>query len=160
MNKYESYIKICVWIITQEGFLPVDVQVKSRKREIVFTRQLAMYFARRFTRASFSLIGSYFSKDHATVLHACKTVSNLIDTDRMIRAKVKDYEIQLRRLQESPVRRMLIFRVYPMTRFAYLKVKTPEEITLFAIQGARAEDITREIVKTIRYEKYFSKFNN
>ena len=51
------------------------LQSKTRKRHIVQARQLAMFFAKKFTKASLASIGSQIGKrDHATVLHACKTV--------------------------------------------------------------------------------------
>ena len=54
------------------------LQSKTRKRHIVQARQLAMYFAKKYTKASLASIGSHIGKrDHATVLHACKTVDNL-----------------------------------------------------------------------------------
>ena len=62
------------------------LQSRTRKREIVQARQLAMYFAKQFTKAPLSIIGLQCgNKDHATVLHACKTVSNLIETDKQFR---------------------------------------------------------------------------
>lgn len=69
--------------------IPSDVlQVKTRKRDIVEARQVAMYLAKRNTKESLAQIGSNIGrKDHATVLHACKTVENLIETDRSFRDK-------------------------------------------------------------------------
>ncbi len=72
--------------------IPIDlVQSKTRKRDVVQARQLAMYFAKKYTKASLSSIGSQIGKrDHATVLHACKTVRNLSETDRVFRGYVED----------------------------------------------------------------------
>ena len=59
------------------------LQSKTRKRHIVQARQLAMFFAKKLTKASLASIGSQIGKrDHATVLHACKTVDNLAETDK------------------------------------------------------------------------------
>ncbi len=67
------------------------LQSKTRKRHIVQARQLAMYFAKRLTKASLTSIGSQIgSRDHATVLHACKTVNNLSETDRQFRVYVEE----------------------------------------------------------------------
>jgi len=56
---------------------------KSRKREIVQARQIAMYLAKKHTEYSLSRIGEVLGKkDHATVLHACKTVKNQMDYDK------------------------------------------------------------------------------
>jgi chromosomal replication initiator protein len=69
---------------------------KTRKREIVQARQLSMYFAKKITKASLSVIGLQCgNKDHATVLHACKTIENLRQTDRNIRAMVEELEKKL-----------------------------------------------------------------
>ena len=57
--------------------------VKNRKRHVVQARQLAMFFGKKFTKASLANIGSQIGdRDHATVLHACKTVDNLVTTDK------------------------------------------------------------------------------
>ncbi len=66
---------------------------KTRKRNIVQARQLSMYFSKQHTKASLTAIGLQCgNKDHATVLHACKTVQNLIDTDKEFRSYVDDLE--------------------------------------------------------------------
>jgi len=78
--------------------LPVDVlNAKTRKREIVQARQIAMYFSKTLTKASLSSIGSVIgNKDHATVLHACKTVNNLMETDKRFKAQVDDIQKKLK----------------------------------------------------------------
>ncbi|HPW66001.1 MAG TPA: chromosomal replication initiator protein DnaA [Salinivirgaceae bacterium] len=66
---------------------------KTRRREIVQARQVAMYFAKKLTKESLASIGTTIGgKDHATVLHACKTVSNLMETDRSFREDVLELE--------------------------------------------------------------------
>lgn len=72
------------------------LQSKTRKRHIVQARQLAMFFAKKFTKASLASIGSQIGKrDHATVLHACKTVENLTSTDKQFRKYVEDLSKKL-----------------------------------------------------------------
>ena len=72
------------------------LQSKTRKRHIVQARQLAMFFAKKFTKASLASIGSQIGKrDHATVLHACKTVDNLSSTDKQFRKYVEDLSKKL-----------------------------------------------------------------
>ncbi|WP_454948416.1 chromosomal replication initiator protein DnaA [Capnocytophaga leadbetteri] len=66
---------------------------KTRKRNVVQARQLAMFFSKKYTKSSLSTIGSQIGqRDHATVLHACKTVENLIETDREFKKYVSDLE--------------------------------------------------------------------
>ncbi|OFY83747.1 MAG: chromosomal replication initiation protein DnaA [Bacteroidetes bacterium RIFCSPLOWO2_12_FULL_35_15] len=64
--------------------LPLELlKSKTRKREVVQARQIAMYFAKSMTKSSLATIGLHCGgKDHATVLHACRTVNNLMDTDK------------------------------------------------------------------------------
>jgi len=78
--------------------IPVDqIQSKTRKREIVQARQVAMFFSKNLTKSSLATIGSQIGgKDHATVLHACKTVNNLIDTDKRFRLQVDEIEKKLK----------------------------------------------------------------
>lgn len=72
--------------------IPIDdVQSKTRKRDVVQARQLAMFFAKKYTKASLASIGSQIGKrDHATVLHACKTVKNLTETDKIFKGYYDD----------------------------------------------------------------------
>lgn len=70
---------------------------KTRKREIVQARQIAMYFAKNMTKYSLAVIGaSIGNKDHATVLHACKTINNLIDTDKKFKNELQEIEKRLK----------------------------------------------------------------
>ena len=72
------------------------LQSKTRKRHIVQARQLAMFFAKKLTKASLASIGSQIGKrDHATVLHACKTVDNLTMTDKQFKKYVEDLHKKL-----------------------------------------------------------------
>ncbi len=69
------------------------IHSKTRKREIVQARQLAMYFSKNYTKSSLAAIGSKCGKkDHATVLHACKTVRNLSETDRNFKKYVEELD--------------------------------------------------------------------
>lgn len=72
------------------------LQSKTRKRHIVQARQLAMFFAKKYTKASLASIGSQIGKrDHATVLHACKTVDNLAETDKQFKKYIEDLSKKL-----------------------------------------------------------------
>ena len=69
---------------------------KTRKRQIVQARQIAMYMSRNLINCSLSTIGSEIGgKDHATVLHACTTVNDLMSTDKVFRQYVTDIEKML-----------------------------------------------------------------
>jgi chromosomal replication initiator protein len=70
---------------------------KTRKREIVQARQLSMFFSKKLTKSSLAAIGLHCgNKDHATVLHACRTVNNLIETDKQFKVYVDEIEKKIR----------------------------------------------------------------
>jgi chromosomal replication initiator protein len=69
---------------------------KTRKREVVQARQISMYFSKKMTKSSLASIGAHCGgKDHATVLHACRTVNNLQETDKHFRKYLEDLEKKL-----------------------------------------------------------------
>ena len=75
---------------------PEVLQSKTRKREIVQARQLAMYFCKNYTNASLAYIGKQIGrKDHTTVLYACKAVADLLETDRTFRSQVEELQQKL-----------------------------------------------------------------
>lgn len=75
------------------GLSVEEMNSKTRKRNIVQARQLAMFFSKEHTRASLTTIGLQCgNKDHATVLHACKTVKNLLETDKEFRTYYDDLD--------------------------------------------------------------------
>jgi chromosomal replication initiator protein len=72
-----------------------DIQSKSRKREIVQARQFAMYFAKKITNKPYAEIGKNIgNRNHATVLHACKTIDGLKSIDKEFGKFYKDLEIE------------------------------------------------------------------
>ena len=69
----------------------------SRKRTIVQTRQVAMYFVKKYTDLSLAQIGTHCGdKDHATVLHACRTIENTKDINKVFKDQLEDIDKILR----------------------------------------------------------------
>jgi chromosomal replication initiator protein len=69
------------------------IQSASRKREIVQARQVAMYFIKKHTELSLSQIGIQVgNRNHATVLHACNTVKDLVEVDKGFNSDIKEIE--------------------------------------------------------------------
>ncbi len=79
------------------GFTKETLLSKTRKREIVQARQIAMYLCRNMTGASLDFIGHQMGgKNHATVLYACNTVCDLMATDKSFRQYIGDLEKKLK----------------------------------------------------------------
>jgi len=77
-----------VWGIRKE-----DMQIRTRKRAIVEARQVAMWWRIRNTKATLTEIADVNGHlDHATALHAKKTVENLMEVDLAFRKKVEMVE--------------------------------------------------------------------
>ena len=74
------------------------IHTKSRKREVVQARQIAMFLAKSYTDFSTAKIGTLIgNKDHATVLHACKTIKELREVDKAFRAEIDDIQASLKK---------------------------------------------------------------
>lgn len=65
----------------------------ERTREVAIARQIAMYLAKQLTKIPLTAIGlALGGRNHATVLHSCKTISNLMETDQSFKLQVEDLE--------------------------------------------------------------------
>lgn len=80
-------------------YLKIDKELfdsSKRTREVAQARQIAMYLSKKHTKSPLAAIGAAIGgKNHATVLHACKTVGNLLETDKLFAQAVEDIEKQL-----------------------------------------------------------------
>lgn len=80
------------------GLETATIHTKSRKREVVQARQIAMYLAKNHTDFSTAKIGALIGhKDHATVLHACKTIKELKEVDKSFRAEIDEIQAALKK---------------------------------------------------------------
>jgi chromosomal replication initiator protein len=67
------------------------VRGKTRKREVVRARQIAMYFCKKLTQNSLKTIGLHFGgRDHSTVIHANNTVEDQMETDEQFKSTVEE----------------------------------------------------------------------
>lgn len=72
---------VCEYLNVPEN----KVRDKTRKKEIVMARQLSMYFAKEFTKASLKTIGLHFGgRDHSTVIHACNSIEASLKDDSQL----------------------------------------------------------------------------
>ncbi len=81
--------KVCAhYNVTQAG-----VMSRSRKREFVAARQLAMYFAQKYTKMPASRIGLLVgNRDHSTVIHSCNTIAQRLQIDKAFVEEVTEIE--------------------------------------------------------------------
>ncbi len=102
----KAYVKVSCREITIDqiidtvcGYFNIDrerLNSTERRRDIAQARQIAMYLAKQHTKSPLTVIGAAVGgRNHATVLHACKVVSDLIETDKSFRATVEQIESAL-----------------------------------------------------------------
>ena len=73
-----------------------DFYSTKRTKEVALARQLAMYFSKEYTSLSLKAIGQAVGgKSHATVLHAVKTISNFLETDKEFRIELENIKAKL-----------------------------------------------------------------
>ena len=66
-----------------------DLQSKSRKKNIAFPRQISMYLARKYTEQGLMEIGRAFNRDHSTVLHSVRVITEAMSRNGSIRGQVE-----------------------------------------------------------------------
>ncbi len=70
-----------------------DIKGESRRQDIARARQLVMFFSKKMTKNSLSVIGSFLGgKKHTTVMHACKVIEDLISLDKIFLDQVSSIE--------------------------------------------------------------------
>jgi len=94
-------VKVAAELVAEHYNLTIaQLKTRSRLRDVVVPRQLAMFLVRETLggEVSYDVIGAYFNRDHATAIYACRTIKDLIQTDKTI-ASVADkllYEYALK----------------------------------------------------------------
>ncbi len=72
-----------------------DMTSKQRPQNIAFPRQVAMYLCRELTGQSLPSIGNAFGRNHATVIHAHRSVGGKMKTDAGLRQAILSLQQRL-----------------------------------------------------------------
>jgi chromosomal replication initiation ATPase DnaA len=75
--------------------IPHHLRAGARDQRTVFCRQLAMHLCRRLTGTSFTLIGSYFGRDHSTCIYACSLIERRAQQDPAFRQFIQQLQGQI-----------------------------------------------------------------
>jgi len=65
-----------------------ELRSKCRKREVAFPRQVAMYLSRKFTDQALADIGRAFNRDHSTVVHSVRVITDSINRNTSVRGQI------------------------------------------------------------------------
>ena len=88
------------------NYFNVNCNQLGRKSNIIIPRQMAMYYIRKNIEISYQEIGKLFKtngnkgKNHATIIHACRTIENLIEFDSEIKTYNKDLSEHCKRISK------------------------------------------------------------
>ena len=94
-------VNVTIEMITKNvcSYLKVDenkIRDKTRKKEIVLARQIAMYLAKELTKSSLKTIGLHFGgRDHSTVIHACTSIEELKRKDSVLNEIIENLKNQI-----------------------------------------------------------------
>lgn len=74
-----------------------EMQSKSRKKSVAFPRQISMYLARKLTNQGLADIGKAFNRDHSTVVHSIRVITDAIVRNGSIRGQVDHLSEKIRK---------------------------------------------------------------
>jgi chromosomal replication initiator protein len=84
-------------VVEHFGLTLEELRGKSRRKEYVIPRQIAIYLAKEHTEHSLKSIGYHFGgRDHSTVIHAIQSVNDMLKTDQEVKAGIQAVQKQLK----------------------------------------------------------------
>jgi chromosomal replication initiation ATPase DnaA len=78
-----------------------QISAKTRKGEIIKTRQIIMTFLREYTTLTYLQISTYFSQQHAMAIYSIRHVKDIYDTNRQFRNEIEEIRSILLKSQEK-----------------------------------------------------------
>jgi chromosomal replication initiator protein len=89
-------------VATHFGIQVSDLKDKSRKKEVVMPRQIAMYLTKEHTDLALKSIGYHFGgRDHSTVIHSIQAINDALDADRTVKEAVQVLRKELKSRQNG-----------------------------------------------------------
>lgn len=85
-------------VVTEHFNIPLEsIKSKTRKKEIVIARQVAMYLAKQYTNHSLKSIGEYCGgRDHSTVIHAIQSVNEMLHTEPLFKVSLEEIKRKIK----------------------------------------------------------------
>ncbi|ADH84718.1 chromosomal replication initiator protein DnaA [Desulfurivibrio alkaliphilus AHT 2] len=77
-----------------------ELQSKSRKKDVAFPRQVSMYLARKLTDEALAGIGKAFNRDHSTVVHSIRVITEAVARNGSVRGQVEHLTEKLKQRQK------------------------------------------------------------
>ncbi|MCF4125013.1 helix-turn-helix domain-containing protein [Methylobacterium sp. SyP6R] len=156
-TRHLSIRHIAVIVAEDYGSSLAEMRGARRRNEDVKPRQVAMYLAHRLIGPGLSAIGRYFNRDHTTVLHAVRAVTEDAERDHVLACRLLDLEERiniaetraiagLREVADAPV-------TAPVTVSAPLVLTRDDPGTLRVIDAVRSYLASRSALALARHTK-------
>jgi chromosomal replication initiation ATPase DnaA len=102
-NSDDSIVERIKTLVSTEENIPISLlESPSRKNEIVVARMICMILIKEFTKLSLVNIGMHFGgRDHATVIHAIKTINDYVDTKSNCVRNYEEYRNRIRNYRDN-----------------------------------------------------------
>lgn len=92
-----------------------DVFKNTRKRNVIQAKEVSIYFIRKQHRKSFTEMGVFFNRDHATIIHNNKSVINQLETNSDFRNKIAQLSIKIENLSNNKI----VYIAHPLSGDIY-----------------------------------------
>jgi len=140
-----------------EEFYSLDITTKTRERNYVEARAMYYKIVRDNTKLSLEVIGKSVNRNHATVLHGIKTLSNWIDTERTIKARYLLLKDQIEEIKSIASNRNLIKEVDQDLLLEYTNLNRRHK-ELLKENINLAKDLNKLREEHSKREKFYSKY--
>jgi hypothetical protein len=131
---------------------------KTRKYEILFPRQVAMYLIRQNTKLSLNSIGEKFgNKNHATIINGVKRIKGYVDVDKQIRMEVKDIQQTITLKSSSAIEGYNLNEVFyyiDLNDFDSLRIGENKSILLAGFSEQELEQLKSVFVGIEEFRKH------
>jgi predicted nuclease with TOPRIM domain len=140
-----------------EEFYSLDITTKTRERNYVEARAMYYKIVRDNTKLSLEVIGKSVNRNHATVLHGIKTLSNWIDTEIIIKARYILLKDQIEEIKSIASNRNLIKEVDQDLLLEYTNLNRRHQEVLKE-NISLAKDLNKLREEHSKREKFYSKY--
>jgi len=117
-------------IKTLSNLYDVDILSKSRKKNIVSARHLAVYYVYKKTTMSQTNCGLLFNKDHTTIRHSVNSIENLLSYDRQFRKEKLKVDEEIEKIDFKKIEDYILFKEKKKVQILIEKLKLNDLIEL------------------------------
>lgn len=101
MNVTIDPLNVIKYIAKRFNIEVKDIVGTERSSEISLARHISMYIIRELTELSYPSIGSYFGKDHTSVIYACRKMRESTKKDGSLKRTIDRYIRDIKKLSHN-----------------------------------------------------------